>query len=287
VVLGASLADIAIPLLGQPRLARVEVRGVDGAGAGVAVDGATVVVRLDQPLPGGLELTVEARATTVAGQASLPLFPLLVGVPLRYRVDVLPAPGSELAARYGAELVPALVPLALALPRRVALVGRLRDHDHRSVADATVTAAVSQASLCVLSSEAARVALAQAPIQVSTTGKGEFTIYVDGDLAGVDLTYDLTVRPSSGDPRPEWTFTDRDPRAGGDLEMPDAAHVRGLIRSAAHGPVAHAALTIYEQLEDAPSCASALGSTGVAVVRGRGEADDVGTAAVVLPRPLP
>ena len=27
--------------------------------------------------------------------------------------------------------------------------------------------------------------------------------------------------------------------------------------------------------------------TGVAVVRGRGEADDIGTAAVVLPRPQP
>lgn len=63
--------------------------------------------------------------------------------------------------------------------------------------------------------------------------------------------------------------------------------MRGLILSADHGPVAHAAVTIYEQLDDSAGCVSAFGSTGVAVVRGRGEADDVGTAAVVLPRPQP
>ncbi len=286
-VLGTTMADIAIPLVGQPKLAVIDVRGVDGAGAAVAVDGATVVVRLDEPLAGGRELTVEARTRTVAGRATLPLFPILDSLPLRYRVDVLPAPGSELAATYGAELVPEVGPLALALPRRVALVGRVRDHDGRNVAGATVTATVAQATLCVLSSEASRIALSQAPIQVSTNGKGEFTMYVDGDLAGVDLTYDVTVRPSSGDPRPEWTFADRDPALGGDLDLPDAAHVRALILSADHGPVAHAAVTIYEQLDDSTSCVSALGSTGVAVVRGRGEADEVGTAAVVLPRPAP
>lgn len=286
-VLGTTMGDIAIPLLGQPKLATVDVRGVDGAGAAIAVDGATVVVRLDEPLAGGGELTVEARARTVAGRAVLPLFTILDSLPLHYRVDVLPAPGSELASRYGAELVPEVGPLALALPRRIALVGRVRDHEGRNVAGATVTAAVAQATLCVLSSEASRIALSQAPIQVSTNGKGEFTMYVDGDLAGVDLTYDVTVRPSSGDPRPEWTFADRDPEVGGDLELPDAAHVRGLILSADHGPVAHAALTIYEQLDDATSCVSALDATGVAVVRGRGEADEVGTAAVVLPRPTP
>jgi len=286
-VLGTALADIAIPPLGQPTSARVDVRGVDGAGAAIAVDGATVVVRLDLPLTAGRELTVEARATTVAGRATLPLFPLLEAVPLRYRVDVLPAPGSDLAATYGAELVPEIGPLALALPRRVALVGRVRDHEGRNVAGATVTAAVAQATLCILSSEASRIALSQAPIQVSTNGKGEFSMYVDGDLAGVELTYDVTVRPSSGDPRPEWTFADRDPAVGGDLELPDAAHVRGLILSADHGPVAHAAVTIYEQLDDSAGCVSAFGSTGVAVVRGRGEADDIGTAAVVLPRPQP
>lgn len=96
----------------------------------------------------------------------------------------------------------------------------------------------------------------------------------------------MTVRPSSGDPRPEWTFADRDPAVGGDLELPDAAHVRGLILSADHCR-GDAAVTIYEQLDDSAGCVSAFGSTGVAVVRGRGEADDIGTAAVVLPRPQP
>jgi hypothetical protein len=60
--------------------------------------------------------------------------------------------------------------------------------------------------------------------------------------------------------------------------------VRGLVLAADQGPVVQAALTVYEQVDDVPTCVSALGTGGVAVVRGRGESDDQGSAAVVLPR---
>lgn len=287
VVVGAALPDLQIPLLGQPRSAVIDVRGVDGSGATMAIDGATVVVRLDQPLGGGAALVLEARATTLGGRASLPLFPVLDAVALPYKVDVLPPPGSQQAARYGTPLTVGTA-LGVALPRRLALTGRVRDHEGFPVAGAAVTAAVSQASLCVLSSDATRIALGQAPTQATTNPKGEFTMYVDGDLAGVDLTYDLTVRPASGDLRPEWTFVDRDPRRGGDLELPDAAHVRALLLSADHGAVTSAAITVYELLADPTGCASGFGPAGgVAVVRGRGESDDLGSAPVVLPRPAP
>ncbi|MBK9033294.1 MAG: hypothetical protein IPL61_18815 [Myxococcales bacterium] len=284
VVVSASMPAVDVPLLGQPVEATIAVTGVAGAGGTVAVDGATVVVRLDRMLGGGRELTVEARTTSIGGTATLLLFPLLESQPLVYTVDVLQPPNGELAAHYGETLTPALGGLAVALPRRRVLVGRVRDFEGRGVAGATVTAAVSAASLCVLSSDASRIALGQAPAQATTTSKGEFTLYVDGDLAGVELTYDVTVRPSTTDLRPEWTFLEVSPDGAGDLDLPDAAHVRGLVLAANHGPVANAALTVYEQLDESPGCVSALGTGATAVVRGRGASDDVGSAAVVLPR---
>lgn len=288
-VVTATVPVIDIPSMGAPSLASVVVTGVDGSGATVDVAGATVLVQLTQPAGSGRELAIETRLTTVAGRASLPLFGTADGAPLRYRVDVLPPSGDPLASRYDQALVPTELSggaLAVTLPRRVALAGKLKDHDGRPVEGATVSAAVSTASLCVLSSAASRIALGQAPAQATTNHKGEFTLFVDDELAGTPISYDVTVRPASGDPRPEWMFTERDPQASAELLLPDGAHLRGLVLAADQGPVVQAALTVYEQVDDVPTCVSALGTGGVAVVRGRGESDDQGSAAVVLPRAI-
>jgi hypothetical protein len=143
---------------------------------------------------------------------------------------VLPPSGDPLAARYDQALVPTEMSggaLAVTLPRRVALAGKLKDHDGRPVEGATVSAAVSTASLCVLSSAASRIALGQAPAQATTNHKGEFTLFVDDELAGTPISYDVTVRPASGDPRPEWMFTERDPQASAELLLPDGPTCAG------------------------------------------------------------
>ena len=285
-VVTATVPVIDIPSMGQPSVASVAVTAVDGSGATVDVAGATVLVQLTQAAGSGRELAIETRLTTVGGRASLPLFGTADGAPLRYRVDVLPPTGDPLASRFDQALVPVDGPLEVTLPRRVAMAGKLKDHDGRPVEGATVSAAVSTASLCVLSSAASRIALGQAPTQATTNHKGEFTLFVDRELAGTAISYDVTVRPASGDPRPEWTFTERDPQASADLLLPDGAHLRGLVLAADQGPVVQAALTVYEQIDDVPTCVSALGAGGVAVVRGRGESDDQGSAAVVLPRAI-
>jgi hypothetical protein len=273
------------PLLGPAQARAIDVTGVDSSGGTVAVDGAAVTVRLSHALSGNQELVLETRTTTALGRAALPLYTAAAGQPLTYEVDVVPAAGETLGARYGEPLTPATGGLALTLPQRLPLVGRIKDDAGRPVEGATVIAGVSVASLCSLSSETSRRVLGQAPAQVTTNQKGEYALFVDGALGEVPLTYDLAVRPPAGDGHPEWTFIEIDPSGGGDLHLPDGANVRGLVLADGHGPVADAALTVYEWIEGTPTCVSALGATGAAVVRGRAEADETGSAAVVLPRP--
>ncbi|MEZ4402209.1 MAG: hypothetical protein R3B06_19435 [Kofleriaceae bacterium] len=287
VVVGDSIGAIDVPVLGVPEQVSIEVRGTDTAGATIAVDGATVVVRLEHALGGGRALSLETRTTTVNGTASLTLFPVWAGNSLPYSIDVLPAPGSDLAARYDTAVTFDGSALTIALPRRIPVVGRVVDFRGLPVIGASVTAAVATATLCTLSSDDSRIALAMAPAQVTTDTKGEFTVFVDGDLAGTRLTYDVTVRPSDGDPHPTWMFPSIAPAADtrAELTLPDAAWTRGLVLGASQGPVAGASVSIYELLDEAPTCVSSLGGPGLAVVRGRGEADELGTAVVVLPRP--
>lgn len=284
VILSERLPDLEVPPVSDLTRTRFVVRGVDSSGAAVAVDGATVVVRLDYPLGGGKALTFELRGTTVDGVVELPLFGRAGGAILPYAVDVIPASGSEFAARYGAPLVVGTGPLTLDLSRRVRISGRLRDADGETVAGAAITATVAPSSMCALSSQAARLLLGQAPAQITTNNRGEFALYVDGELGQVPLSYDLTVRPSDGEPRPEWVFAERaaEDAEGLDLTMPAGAHVRAQV--VGDGPVAEATVTLFERLDAVPTCGASLGEPGVAVARGRGVSDVDGWVAVVLPR---
>lgn len=262
----------------------IRVRGVDSSGAEIDVDGATVIVRLDYPLGGSKALAFELRGTTVGGRVELPLYGRAAGALLPYAVDVIPASGSEFAARYGAPLVVGTGALTLELSRRQRVTGRLRDADGENVAGAAITATVSASSMCALSSQATRIALGQAPAQTTTNNRGEFAFYVDGELGDVPLAYDLTIRPSDGEPRPEWIFADRPAEGaeGLDLVMPAAAHVRAIVDG--DGAVADATVTIYERLDAVPTCGATLGEPGIAIARGRGVSAADGWVAVVLPR---
>ena len=283
------MRDIVVPQPSAAEPVEFRVRGTDGSGGTVDVDGATVIVRLGHPLGGNLQLELEAQVTTGAdGKATVMLFPVVEGIPLTYTADVLPGPTSELASQYQ---VPFTVPAtpAIELTRRRSLVGRVLGAEGAPVADATVSATLSAATLCALSTSAARAARNLASAQIATNAKGEFTLFVDDDLAGVPLTYDVAVRPATGDGRPQWSFTDRVPTADGDrvdLQLPDGAAMRAVLFSADHGPVGDAAMSIYEQVEGAPGCMSLSGAAGGAVLRGVATADAAGTAAIVLPRPL-
>lgn len=140
--------------------------------------------------------------------------------------------------------------------------------------------------MCALSSQAARLALGQAPAQTTTTNRGEFALYVDGQLGHVTLAYYLATRPSDGDPHPEWTFTETDARDAEflDLRLPDAARVRGEVRGG-EAAIAEATVTINERLDVIATCGAGIDDEGVAIARGRGVSGADGWVGLVLPRP--
>ncbi|MBP8807195.1 MAG: hypothetical protein KBG48_24295 [Kofleriaceae bacterium] len=285
-IVGERIPDLSVPALGNRTTTRFVVRGVDSSGGEVGVDGAAVVVRLDYPLGGGRALAFEVRTTTVGDRAELPLFARAGGSLLSYSVDVIPPAGSEFAARYDVPLVVGTGALEIDLDRRRRVSGKLRDADGEPVVGAALTATVSAASMCALSSQAARLALGQAPAQTTTTNRGEFALYVDGQLGDVALAYDLVTRPSDGDPHPEWTFTETDARDAEslDLRLPDAARVRGEVRGG-EAAIAEATVTIYERLDVIATCGAGLDDEGVAIARGRGVSGADGWVGLVLPRP--
>lgn len=288
VVVTEQMRDIGIPQLGVPEEVRFAVTGTDGSGGTFDVDGATVTVRLDLPLGGGLHLQLETSDTTERGFARLELFPVLNGAPLPYTVDVLPGPASELASQYDVPLAIDGGPATIALGRRHQLAGRILDAEGRPVAGAAVAATLSQAIACILPTNTSRLARSLASSQVATNSRGEFLLFVDHRLPDVDLTYDVVVRPAAADGLPAWTFPDRDPEDGGgamDLTLPRGANVRGVVLSAALGPVEGAQVSIFQHVDEDP-CASSLDVAGTTVQRATATTDATGAAALVLPHPF-
>ena len=287
----------ALPVLEIPAVDRlvsvpVTVTGKSGSGDQVGVAAAAVRARLDQQLPSGLFLRYETTATTSPdGVASLQVFLGSAAQPLRYEVDVLPGPQAELATRYGVELVlrdTVPTPPPVELSRRVAVVGTLRDEAGFPLAATTVSASVSGASLCALSSTELRAARALAPAQDTSNARGEFKLWVDPDLAGTELRYDLVVEPSVGTWAPRWTFPDRTIEDGDtfDLWLPPAAHVRGRVEAPGGLPVPDTVVSVYQVAPESPPCQQAAGGTymGGLELRAIGVSDEDGVVRVILPR---
>lgn len=287
VVVTAQLRDIAVPELGAPASVRFAITGRDSTGATIDVDGATVVVRLDQALGGGVRFQLETTTTTTAGYALVPLYPILDGAPLQYTVDVLPGPVSELASVYGVPLVVGDALAMIDLDRRRQLAGRVLDAEGQPVAGAAVAATLSSAIVCILPTNASRLARSLASSQVATNARGEFLLFVDHELPDYALTYDIGVRPTGGERLPAWSFLGMEPQDGGatfDLILPPAVRVRGVVLSTDLGPLEGATLAIHQHVDDDP-CASSLGVLGTSVLRATATTDLAGTAALVLPIP--
>lgn len=287
-VLTSPLATIALPRIDRIIATPVEVEGTDGSGSVMRVSGASVVARLDQQI-GGVFLQHQSEATTAEGVASLQVLLGAADLPLAYEVDVLPGPLSEMASIYGVDLVVADVvpaPPPIVLPRGTAMVGTVFDETGFGLPGATVTASVSAASLCELSSEDLRVARGLAPVQAATDANGEFTLFVDPDLDGTPLSYDITVEPSAGTWAPRWTFQEQAVTTEHQsLWLPAAAHVRARILDPSAAPAPDTVVTLYELTDDpAPCPVVAFGKSGRAVRRAIGTSDGDGVVRMILPR---
>lgn len=287
-VVTSPLGTLTLPAFDRLIAVPVEVGGSDGSGTSNRVSGATVVARLDQAV-GNVFLQHEATTTTADGVGSLQLLLGEVALPWHYELDVLPGPTSQLAAVYGvdldvADVVPAPPPVVL--PRGQALVGTVLDENGFGVPGAQVTAAISAASLCELSSEDLRVARGLAPVQAATDANGEFALFLDPDFDGAPLYYDLAVEPAAGTWAPRWTFPAQPLNAEHrTLWLPAAAHVRARIFDPSANPAPDTAVTVYELTDQpAPCPQAAYAETGLAVRRAVGTSDGDGIVHLILPR---
>lgn len=271
--------------------APVEVRGTDGSGTVQRLSGASVVARLDQQI-GNVFLQHQTHATTTDGVASIQVA-LGTGQPaFHYEIDVLPGPTSEMASVYGVDLdvgVTVPTPDLIVLPRGIPLVGTVYDELGFAVPGATVTASVSAATLCELSSEDLKVARGLAPVGTSTDPNGEFTLFVDRELDGVPLAYDITVEPGVSTWAPRWTF--RQQAVSTDhqmLHLPAAAHVRATILDPVANPAPGVVVNMYEMTEEPAPCPQvvAFGEAGLAVRRAVATSDSDGVVKLILPRLL-
>ena len=290
-VVTAGLPTIEIPAVARLVSLPVQVDGTDGNGAPLGVAGATVRARLAQEVAPGTFLGYETTTTTNPnGGGSVQLYLGSAEAPLRYTLDVLPGPSAELASVYDVEVVvddAVPTPPPIVLPRRLAMVGQLLDEHGYALADTTLTAAVSGASLCRLSSEGLRTARGLAPATTTTNGRGEFKLWVDRDLAGTPLTYDIAIEPPVGTSAPRWTFVDQPVGDGSKtLALPEAAHVRATVYGPGQLPVPATLVSIYELTSEAPLCQQALGGTypGGVELRAIGVSDQDGIVRVILPR---
>ena len=287
-VVVTQLSTIVLPRIDRIIAAPIMVEGTDGSGAVDRVSGASVAARLDQQI-GNVYLQHQTAATTSDGVASLQVLLGAADLPLHYEIDVLPGPPSEMASIYGidldvADVVPA--PPAIVLPRGTPLVGTVYDEAGFGLAGATVTASVSAATLCELSSEDLRIARGLAPVQTATDANGEFILFVDPDFDGVPLTYDVTVEPAAGTWAPRWTFQDQAVTTDHQtLFLPQAAHVRAQIVDPTAAAAPDTVVTIYEMTDKpAPCPLVAFGKSGLAVRRAIATSDADGVVRMILPR---
>lgn len=287
-VVTSPLSTVALPKLERIIAAPVVVEGTDGSGGNTDVSGAIVVGRLDQ-LIGTVYLQHQATTTTANnGLGSLQILLGTANLPLHYELDVLPGPLSEMASVYGLDIyvgdtVPAPV---VRLPRGQPIVGTVIDEHGFGVPGATVTAAVSGASLCALSSDDLRVARGLAPVQSTTNANGEFTMFVDPDFAGTPLTYDIAVEPAAGTWVPRWTFLDQTPSdEHRSLWLPEAAHVRGRVLAPSSEIAPDTQVTLHELTDKPAPCPQvAYGPAGLSLRQAVGSSDDDGVVRLILPR---
>ncbi len=286
-VVTSPLTTIILPKLERIVAVPVQVDGLDGAGQLTAISGAIVVGRLDQQI-GAVSLQHQATTTTAGGLGSIQLLLGTANQPLEYELDILPGPTSEMASIYGVDLdIADTVPAPrVRLQRGESEVGAVLDEAGFGVAGATVTASVSGAALCELSSDDLRVARGLAPVQATTDDNGEFTLFLDPDFDGTTLTYDITVEPAAGTWAPRWTFQALELTGEHrQLWLPAAAHVRSLVHDPLATPAPDTLVTLYELTDKPPPCpAVALGKAGLAVRRAVATSDADGIVRVILPR---
>ncbi len=284
-------------LLGSAHPVSIPVDGVNGSGVVGPIAGATVTIT-GSVMAGTTRATIVAVDTTDADGFATHLA-LLDGEELTasYRMAIVPPANASVGVLLDQPLTFAGSLVALRLPDRVAIRGRVRDHDGAPVKGVSVTARPALSFLWNLHPALQSVLSTVPPATTVTPESGEFIVFVDRALGTVGGRYDLAFDSTSAAQIPNYTQTDIavpteatiPAIALPDITLPDAAFVHGFVTDPDGKRVGGAELKIYElpssQLTLCTQVQYAPASCPVpAQLLGRGASSASGELRVILPR---
>lgn len=256
-----SLGDaIRYPALPKSVKYQLPVEGADKDGGRKPALGATVTLVTTLLTTSTDTVTFETQAEVgTAGFAELDLVPGVLEQNRNYQVTVLPLANTLQGARWDATVSigppnPATgeggVLAALDLPSRVLVTGTVKGADGKPVSKVTVRPQLSAGFVAAAGAGIDRVGAARLP-EVTTNEVGLFSVFLDAKLAGMAADYDLELVPPAGSVLPRWSRDHVAPsgEAGrqelGDIALPGASLVSGIVRDEDGGPVADAEIRVY------------------------------------------
>lgn len=221
----------------------------------------------------------------------------------QWKLSVIPPASSPAAAMFERSFDPGTLTVQR-LGTRLSLVGVVAGADEKVLKDVVVTARPSMRFLWSLEA-GPQAFLGAIPAATATTNdKGEFVVFVDhsfdnvlpGQAGTVWGHYDLTFEPASKVFAPTWTREDielpRDADVGslpvGIMQLPDSAHVRGIVFDGAGARLEGAEVKLFRVQTDLSLCSETRNEPAdcpiPALLMGRGAADDEGIVRLTLPR---
>ena len=303
---GAGVMEV--PDYGTGTMVTIPVVGQTGSGfddvVGAKVTLTTTMDLSESPDPPGT-LRGEYTASDETDSAGIAVVPIL-GETHIYRMQITPPPGAN-DSRYGtiydapAEIAGA-GPQALAavqLPPQVAVTGILTDWEMHPVEGVTVTVVPNSTFAYDLPQDISRQLDEIVPPSVSTNRNGEFSVFVDPEVAGQPALYDIRFDPGPESGLPSWhvSSVQLDITEGMDLaviSLPPAAHVRSVVYESGDTPLEleGATVQIYEIPAAVITCIQTRSCEGgeKAILRAQADSQDddgLGTGVVHLVLPDP
>ncbi len=283
------LGTVTVPAVAKPVPFHVRVTGRAAAGDIQPVAGSQLVftARVPSSLDPEVEVQIAVRgeSTDATGETNLALVP-----DLNYDVDVLPPPGSAFAATFATTAaVGGSSSLLIDIGRRLPVRGNLRRFSGKALRDTRLQATLSPSFLATADEDTHGLVAGFALPGVTTGSGGDYQIFLDRDLHGVDAVYDLSIEPPISSGAPAWSIDSVHVRGVewvdlGEIRLPDNSWARGDIVDAGGTPVPGAQLQLFE-LRGPSACAGRCQPAPYR--RGSFAADKKGHVKVLLPDPPP
>ena len=284
--------------LGATKTFTFPVKGVDGSGQVKGGRGARVQVKAQAGTATTTGVVATFTAEDTSDDSGNVTVTLLDGAAFasRYKLEIVPPASSSMGVLYDVPLDLASQTAPLLLPTRMAIRGQVHDVEGHPLEGVSVTA---RASLRFIWSfdDSSQPFVSSIPAATTTTPEtGEFALWVDPTVGGLWGHYDLAFDPASKARAPTWVKSDIEiPRDStqttvslGEVALPDAAAIRGMVLDAAGVEVEGAEVKIFRMSDGMALCSEVLNAPVScpipAVLQGRGASDAAGVVRLTVPR---